>query len=82
MTATAALKRQVRRLCEARQRWRQRVAAKQKEIRKLRVAVRDLTASRELWKGRCRPQPRPTEPPAPVLLPLPAPPAGAPRGGP
>ena len=32
--------------------WKQRAAAKQKEIRYLRVKVRDLAASREFWKQR------------------------------
>lgn len=30
--------------------WKQRAAAKQDEIRRLRVKVRDLTASRDYWK--------------------------------
>lgn len=30
--------------------WKQRAAAKQDEIRRLRVKVRDLTVSRDYWK--------------------------------
>ena len=69
MTATTSLARQVRRLQQARLRWKQRVAAKQREIRKLRVAVRDLSASRDLWKQRYRGlQRQQATPPGPVLL--------------
>jgi hypothetical protein len=86
MTATASLARQVRRLQQARLRWQQRVAAKQREIRKLRVAVRDLSVSRDLWKQRYRalqrqqnPPPGPT--PGPVLLSSSVPLQEPPRGG-
>ena len=86
MTATAALSRQVRRLQQARRRWKQRVAAKQQEIRKLRVSVRDLSASRDLWKQRYRDlqhqRAAATAPaPPPLLLPHPARSAEAPLGG-
>jgi|tagenome__1003787_1003787.scaffolds.fasta_scaffold19365778_1 predicted nucleic acid-binding Zn-ribbon protein len=86
MTATAALTRQVRRLQQARRRWKQRVAAKQQEIRKLRVSVRDLSASRDLWKQRYRDLQRQraaatAPPPLPLLLPYPARAAEAPLGG-
>jgi hypothetical protein len=39
-------------LTRSREKWKQRVAAKQREIRRLRVKVRDLEASREYWKRR------------------------------
>jgi hypothetical protein len=39
------------RLCRrSRDRWKQRCAAKQNDIRYLRVRVRDLQASRDRWK--------------------------------
>jgi len=86
MTPTATLKRQLRRLRQARSRWKQRGAAKQLLIRSLRVRVRDLVASRDLWKGRCsalQERPRPAAAPAPALLPLPRPadPTGPHPGG-
>jgi hypothetical protein len=86
MTAAASLQRQLRRLQQARLRWKQRVAAKQREIRKLRVTVRDLSASRDRWKqrGQLFSPHQHTTPPAtatPVLLPLPAPPTESPLGG-
>jgi chromosome segregation ATPase len=74
MTPTATLRRQVRRLQQARQRWKGRVAAKQREIRKLRVRVRDLSLSRERWKRRAEQlheQLRPSPEPAARLLPWP-----------
>ena len=40
----------VRLLSQSREKWKERVAAKQREIRRLRVRVRDLEASRESWK--------------------------------
>jgi hypothetical protein len=39
-------------LTRSREKWKQRVAAKQRAIRQLRVKVRDLEASREYWKRR------------------------------
>lgn len=36
----------------SRQKWKDRAAAKHREIRALRVEVRDLRASRDLWKQR------------------------------
>jgi hypothetical protein len=39
-------------LTRSREKWKQRVAAKQREIRRLRVKVRDLEVSREYWKRR------------------------------
>jgi hypothetical protein len=73
MTPTASLARQVRRLQAARRRWRDRVAAKQQELHRLRITVRDLTASRALWKQRYRDlQHQLTAVPSQaVLLPLP-----------
>jgi hypothetical protein len=41
-----------RRLLESRNVWKQRVTEKQTLIRYLRVKVRDLEVSRELWKTR------------------------------
>jgi hypothetical protein len=37
-------------LTRSREKWKQRVAAKQREIRRLRVKVRDLEISRDAWK--------------------------------
>ena len=74
MSAKAPSARQVRRLGRARQRWQQRAVAKQREIRKLRVSVRDLKASRDLWKQRYQAlqQQRATPPEtAPLRLPCP-----------
>jgi hypothetical protein len=42
--------RQARLARTSRDRWRQRCAAKQDEIRYLRVRLRDLEASRQRWK--------------------------------
>lgn len=61
--------RQARLARTSRDRWRQRCAAKQKEIRYLRVRLRDLEASRQRWKdaalrARARPQTLPTPGPA------------------
>jgi hypothetical protein len=36
----------------SREKWKTRVAAKRREIRALRVKVRDLQVSRDLWKRR------------------------------
>lgn len=40
----------VSRLTRSRAKWKERVAAKQREIRRLRVKVRDLERSRDAWK--------------------------------
>jgi predicted nucleic acid-binding Zn-ribbon protein len=42
--------RQARRLRRSRDIWRTRAADQQKEIRSLRVKIRDLTKSRDRWK--------------------------------
>jgi hypothetical protein len=57
--------RQARLFQQSRERWKQRCAAKQDEIRYLRVRLRDLEASRAHWKqtalqNRSRPEPTPT----------------------
>jgi hypothetical protein len=44
--------RRVRALSLSREKWKTRVAAKRREIRALRVKVRDLQVSRDLWKRR------------------------------
>ena len=41
-------------LKESRERWRVRVAERREEIRKLRVKVRDLSKSRDLWKSKAK----------------------------
>jgi predicted nucleic acid-binding Zn-ribbon protein len=46
--------RKVRKLRASRDRWKQRSAEKQQEIRQLRVTVRDLSSSREHWKSRVK----------------------------
>jgi uncharacterized protein YlxW (UPF0749 family) len=46
--------RQARKLRVSRDRWRQRAAQKQQQIRQLRVTVRDLSISREYWKARAK----------------------------
>lgn len=43
-------KRLLRLFHRSRDRWKQRAADKQREIRRLRVSVRDLKASRDYWK--------------------------------
>jgi hypothetical protein len=50
-------------LTRSREKWKQRVAAKQREIRRLRVKVRDLEVSREFWKRRALDQAVPPAPP-------------------
>jgi predicted nucleic acid-binding Zn-ribbon protein len=50
--STSSPMRRLRALTASRQRWRDRVAAKHREIRSLRVKVRDLQVSRDLWKQR------------------------------
>jgi hypothetical protein len=49
-------------LTRSREKWKERVADKQREIRRLRVKVRDLEVSRELWKRRALAQTDPTAP--------------------
>jgi hypothetical protein len=44
--------RRLRALTASRQKWQDRVAAKHREIRFLRVKVHDLQVSRDLWKQR------------------------------
>ena len=44
--------RKARKLRASRDRWKQRSAEKQQQIRQLRVTVRDLSTSREQWKAR------------------------------
>jgi hypothetical protein len=57
--------------------WKQRAAAKQEQIRSLRVKVRDLAASRDYWKQRAlRARPAPADAAA-----APGPAAGHPSGG-
>jgi predicted nucleic acid-binding Zn-ribbon protein len=46
--------RTARKLRSSRDRWKQRSAEKQQQIRQLRVTVRDLSASREHWKQRVK----------------------------
>ena len=46
--------RKARKLRASRDRWKQRAADKQQQIRHLRVTVRDLSASREHWKARVK----------------------------
>lgn len=50
-------------LTRSREKWKQRVANKQREIRRLRVKVRDLEVSREYWKQRALNQAVPADPP-------------------
>jgi hypothetical protein len=50
-------------LTRSREKWKKRVAAKQSEIRRLRVKVRDLQVSREYWKQRALTQAVPAAPP-------------------
>ena len=50
-------------LTRSREKWKERVAAKQREIRRLRVKVRDLEVSREYWKRRALAQTVATSPP-------------------
>lgn len=64
--------RQARLFRQGRERWKRRCAAKQDEIRALRVRIRDLEASRARWKqealqNRSRPQPTTTALPEPNL---------------
>ena len=53
----------VRLLTRSREKWKERVAAKQREIRRLRVKVRDLEVSRAYWKARALAQTVPDAPP-------------------
>jgi predicted nucleic acid-binding Zn-ribbon protein len=50
--STRSPMRRLRALTASRQKWKDRVAAKHREIRSLRVKVRDLQVSRDLWKQR------------------------------
>jgi predicted nucleic acid-binding Zn-ribbon protein len=50
--ATDSPTRRLRALTRIRQKWKDRVAAKHRQIRALRVKVRDLQASRDAWKRR------------------------------
>ena len=50
-------------LTRSREKWKERVAAKQREIRRLRVKVRDLEVSREYWKRRALAQMAAPSPP-------------------
>jgi hypothetical protein len=50
--STSCPTRRVRARTLSRQKWKDRVAAKHREIRSLRVKVRDLQVSRDLWKRR------------------------------
>lgn len=44
--------RKARKLSISREKWKERSAEKQKQIRQLRVTVRDLSFSRDHWKQR------------------------------
>lgn len=44
--------RKARKLSISREKWKARSAEKQKQIRQLRVTVRDLSSSRDQWKQR------------------------------
>lgn len=46
--------RKARKLRASRDRWKQRSAEKQKQIRHLRVTNRDLSTSRDQWKARVK----------------------------
>jgi predicted nucleic acid-binding Zn-ribbon protein len=46
--------RKARKLGTSRDRWKQRAAEKQEEIRQLRGKVRDLIASRDGWRTRAK----------------------------
>jgi predicted nucleic acid-binding Zn-ribbon protein len=46
--------RKARKLGASRDRWKQRSAEKQKQIRQLRVTNRDLSTSRDQWKARVK----------------------------
>jgi hypothetical protein len=50
--STSSPARRVQALILSRKKWKARVAAKHREIRTLRVKVRDLEISRNLWKQR------------------------------
>jgi hypothetical protein len=50
-------------LTRSRQKWKQRVADKQREIRRLRVKVRDLEISRDAWKQKALAQAAPAPSP-------------------
>jgi hypothetical protein len=42
--------------CRSRDTWKRRAALKQARIKKMRITVRDLTASRDHWKARAQQQ--------------------------
>jgi predicted nucleic acid-binding Zn-ribbon protein len=46
--------RKARKLRASRDRWKQRSAEKQQQIRQLRVSNRDLSTSRDQWKARVK----------------------------
>jgi hypothetical protein len=69
----------LRLFARSRDTWKRRVAAKQNEIRRLRVRVRDLEASREFWKRRATP---PTAPAVPEVARDPEAPATRSGGAP
>lgn len=46
--------RKARKLRASRDRWKQRSAEKQQQVRQLRVTVRDLSVSRAHWKARVK----------------------------
>ena len=50
-------------LTRSREKWKARVAAKQGEVWRLRVKVRDLEVSREHWKRRALTRAAPAAPP-------------------
>ena len=74
------LKRRVRQLERARQKWKGRCADKQAHIRYLRVKGRDLANSRERWRTLAERAPGAGAAPSPDLLPLPQPQEGTPPG--
>ena len=77
----AKLKRRVRQLERARQKWKGRCADKQDHIRYLRVKARDLAKSRERWRTLAERAPdADAAAPSPDLLPLPQPREGTPPG--
>ena len=49
---TMPMSRQLRLAWRSRDLWKERASRKQRSIRKLRVEIRDLRASRDRWKGK------------------------------
>jgi hypothetical protein len=47
------LTRQLREAQDSRDLWKKRAALKQRGLKKLRITVRDLGVSRDLWHDRC-----------------------------